>query len=387
MTGWSMRYLDRARMLPERPVGERLRDHREIHPPFDAATASAQAARCEQCGTPYCQVYCPLHDNIPDWLALTAQGRFREAFELARATNNMPGICGRICPQDRLCEAKGACTLEQSGHGAVTIGHVERWLGIAGEDLPGVLPALDWLVDACRPLWGEPSRAEWSAAGRRVVVVGGGDTAMDCIRTALRQGAREVLCLYRRDEAQRPGSPREFRHAEREGGRFFWRVAPGAIEPADAGGDGPSVPVGLLAAEPLAIGQRRQLCVRALATRPIRASDGSLRYEPELASPTVITADLVIVAAGLAVEPPERWTSGLLGADARGRLPVDPRTHATPLPGVFAAGDVARGPSLAVRAIREGRGTAAAVAAWLDSESRPSAESLPERSETPWTGS
>lgn len=508
MSGWSMRYVDRARLLPERPVAGRLRDHREIYPPFDAAGASAQAARCEQCGTPYCQVFCPLHNNIPDWLALTAQGRFREAYELARATNNMPEICGRICPQDRLCEAKWACTLEQSGHGAVTIGHVERWLGdlaaaegweqprrpsrergervavvgagpagmtvaeelrvrgfgvtlfdrlprmgglmaygipgfklakevvarrerllreagvafvpgaklgrdldlarlrrdfdavvlatgawrsrrlkIVGEDLPGVVPALDWLADACRPLWGEPSRTEWHVHDRRVVVVGGGDTAMDCIRTALRQGAKAVTCLYRRDEAQRPGSPREFRHAEREGGRFLWRVAPGAVELVDAATAPPSVPVELLAAEPLAVDSRRQLRVRALATRPVRGFDGELRYEPDMASPTVVSADFVILATGLTVEPSERWSSGLLEADARGRLPVDPRTRMTRLAGVFAAGDVTRGPSLAVWAIREGRETAAAVAAWLDDRACARRMSTVEQGETTWTGS
>ena len=129
MTDRMQKYVNLRRAMPEkRPAKSRKKDHNEVYNDFSADEASRQASRCEQCGVPYCQIYCPVHNNIPDWLKMTAEGRLEEAYALSQATNNFPEICGRICPQDRLCEAKWACTLEQAGHGTVTIGAIERYI-------------------------------------------------------------------------------------------------------------------------------------------------------------------------------------------------------------------------------------------------------------------
>ena len=338
-------------MPDKRTVAERRHDFREIYDQFQPERAAEQAARCEQCGIPFCQVHCPLHNNIPDWLRMTAENRLEEAYELAAATNNMPEICGRICPQDRLCE--GNCVIEK-GFESVTIGAVERhitdtafemgWVkppkprrerpelvgvigagpaGLAAAEqlrkkgyqvhvydrydrvgglliygipnfklekavverrtrllsdagiefhldgeigggigfaelrqrhdalfvgtgvyrardiaMPGVglrniVPALDFLIASNRQGLGDRVPALESgaldAAGKRVVVIGGGDTAMDCVRTAVRHGAASVTCLYRRDRANMPGSMREVRHAEEEGVEFLWQAAPEAF--------------------------------------------------------------------------------------------------------------------------------------------------------------
>src|ERR1700675_3229067 len=117
--------VDKA-MPDKRLAAERRHDFAEIYGEFERRAAEEQAGRCSQCGIPFCQIHCPLHNNIPDWLKLTAEGRIEEAYELSQATNNMPEICGRICPQDRLCE--GNCVIEQSGHGTVTIGAIEKYL-------------------------------------------------------------------------------------------------------------------------------------------------------------------------------------------------------------------------------------------------------------------
>ena len=339
-----------ARDMPaKRGVGERRSDFHEIYREYAAEKAAEQAARCSQCGVPYCQTHCPLHNNIPDWLKLTAEGRLREAYELSQATNTFPEICGRICPQDRLCE--GNCVIEQAGHGTVTIGAVEKYItdtaweegwvqpiapaverpesvgvigagpgGLAAADalrreglqvtvydrydraggllvygIPGfklekevvlrrnaqlaasgvelrldcevgrdigfdelraparrgadrdrrlqvararrpgrgprgIVRAIDYLTASSRKGFGDAvpdsTRASSNAAGKRVVVIGGGDTAMDCVRTAVRQGATKVTCLYRRDRANMPGSQREVANAEEEGVEFAWLTAP-----------------------------------------------------------------------------------------------------------------------------------------------------------------
>ncbi len=335
----------------KRPVPERRRDFDEIYRRFAEDGAAAQASRCSQCGVPFCQVHCPLSNNIPDWLKLTAEGRLEEAYEVASATNNFPEICGRICPQDRLCE--GNCVIEK-GYESVTIGAVERYItdtafdqgwvrpvrpraergqsvgivgagpgGLAaaeelrrrgyqvdvydrhdrpgglmiygipnfklekpivlrraalleeggvrfhlrteigrdlpfaalrarhdavlvatgvykardiggpGVGLPGIVAALDYLTASNRKGLGDTVPAfddgTLNAAGKRVVVIGGGDTAMDCVRTAVRQGAASVQCLYRRDRANMPGSMREVKHAEEEGVEFVWLSAPEAF--------------------------------------------------------------------------------------------------------------------------------------------------------------
>lgn len=468
----------RRRMADKREPNARIRDHHEILPDFTPEAAAAQASRCEQCGTPYCQVYCPLHNNIPDWLKMTAEGRMQEAYHLAQATNNFPEICGRICPQDRLCEAKWACTLEQAGHGTVTIGAVERHIGdtawangwvkprvparitgrsvgivgagpagmaaaeelraaghevhlydrharmgglmsygipefkmeqqvvarraallteagavfhgtqvlggnlafadlqtrhdavvlaygahrprrldLPGEDLAGVIPAMDYLVSSSRALIGETQAPGIDAAGKWVVVIGGGDTAMDCVRTAVRQGASGVTCLYRRDRANMPGSSREVGHAEEEGAEFGWQCQPEALS---------DVPVDVIASRPEGFGQRGDVrTVRACRTR-LGAPDhaGRKRPEPVPGSGFEIAADLVINALGFLVEDAGGMTGGVVTMSPQGRVAADGQTRMA-ADGIFAAGDARLGPSLAVWAIREGREVAAAVDRYL----------------------
>ena len=346
-----LKFVKIARDMPEkRSADVRKEDFHEIYAEFAAAKAAEQASRCSQCGVPYCQSHCPLHNNIPDWLNLTATGRLREAYEISQSTNTFPEICGRICPQDRLCE--GNCVIEQSGHGTVTIGSVEKYItdtawengwvtpaapaverpesvgiigagpgGLAaadmlrragvqvtvydrydragglmtygipgfklekevvmrrnaqleaggvrfvlncavGEDITfdeirsqhdaviiatgvyksrdlggpgagarGIVRAIDYLTASNRAAnFGDSvpefESGELNADGKKVVVIGGGDTAMDCVRTAIRQGATSVKCLYRRDRANMPGSQRETQNAEEEGVVFEWLTAP-----------------------------------------------------------------------------------------------------------------------------------------------------------------
>ncbi len=474
-------YVTSARQAAaKRSPAERIADHNEIRPDLAAGEADRQAARCEQCGTPYCQVYCPLHNNIPDWLKMTAEGRMEEAYHLAQATNNFPEICGRICPQERLCEAKWACTLEQAGHGAVTIGgverhvgetawangwvrprvpvrpsgqrvaivgagpagmaaaeelraaghevhlydaharmgglmsygipefkmeqhvvarragllldagvilhgdrvlgrdpgleelrahhdavvlaygaHVARRLGTPGAALSGVVSAMDYLVASSRALIGETERPGIDAADKWVVVIGGGDTAMDCVRTAVRQGAAGVTCLYRRDRANMPGSAREVENAEEEGTAFGWQSQPEALM---------DVPVDVIASRPDGFGSRGAVrMVRAHRTR-LAASGKGTRLVPERVpgSEFEIAADLVVNALGFTVEDVGALTGGAVAMTAQGRIAADRTSRMTAAQGVFAAGDARLGPSLAVWAIREGREVAATVARYLD---------------------
>jgi len=450
----------------KRPVTERAADFHEIHREFIAEKAASQAARCAQCGVPFCQTHCPLQNNIPDWLRLTAEGRLREAYDASAATNPMPEVCGRICPQDRLCE--GACVIEQSGHGAVTIGSVEKYLtdtawregwvapiaprterresiGIIGAGPAGlaaaermrlrgyqvtvydrhdrigglliygipnfklekdivqrraqrlidggvkfelncnvgetisfddlrarhdaaliatgvykprpltapqdqsVVAALDYLIASNRTGLGDDvadfASGALNAKDRRVVVIGGGDTAMDCVRTARRQGAKSVTCLYRRDRANMPGSQREVGHAEEEGVGFDWLAAPKSVSKG---------------------------AVRA-ARMQLGAPDASGRQAPEEqpGSAYEAPADLVIAALGFDPEDLSGW-----GASATrwGTLNVNPLTFATNLPGVYAAGDIVRGASLVVWAIREGRDAADAMHAWIQENAKVAAE-------------
>ncbi len=446
----------------KRPAGARKHDHDEIHDAFAASDAAAQAARCAQCGVPFCQVHCPLSNNIPDWLKLAAEGRLQEAYELAESTNNMPEICGRICPQDRLCE--GNCVIEQSTHGAVTIGSIEKYLadtafekgwvkpirprasraesvgivgagpaglaaaeqlrkqgysvtiydrhdragglltygipnfkldkavvqrrvarleeggiefklgveigrdlslqelrlrhdavllangayrareiGAKGVELPGVVAALDYLIASNRKGLGDivPSHDDGSlhAKDKDVVVIGGGDTAMDCVRTAVRQGASSVTCLYRRDRANMPGSAREVLHAEDEGVRFEWLAAPDTLDGVEA--------------VARVHGARMRLGIVDATGRHSIEKDGS-RFE--------IAAQMVIVAAGFDPEPlPQMFSETALITGSGGRVWINPRNFMTSLDGVFAAGDVVRGASLVVWAIRDGRDAAAAI--------------------------
>ena len=459
-----LRFTRIGQAFPDKRVADvRASDFLEIAQAYPHAEAEAQSSRCSQCGVPYCQVHCPLHNHIPDWLRLTAEGRLEEAYELSNATSNMPEICGRICPQDRLCE--GNCVIEFSGHGAVTIGSVEKFItdtaweqgwvkplapvadrscqsvgiigagpaglsaaeqlrvkgydvhvydrhdragglltyGIPGFKLekdvvarrvarladggivlhqdfevgrdatldalrqrhdalliatgvykakdmkapgigvPGIVPALAYLTESNRRGFGDVVAAP-DAAGKRVVVIGGGDTAMDCVRTAVRQGAASVTCLYRRDRANMPGSQREVVHAEEEGVVFEWLSAPDGFE-----------------------GDANVVAVRAHRMR-LGAADASGRRAPEAVpgSGFRLDADLVIMALGFDPEDlPRMFGSPDLGVTRWGTLRIDHKTAMTSLDGVFAAGDIVRGASLVVWAIRDGRDAAAAMHGYL----------------------
>ncbi|HEY0179397.1 MAG TPA: FAD-dependent oxidoreductase [Dokdonella sp.] len=455
------------RELPrEVPVQVRVLGFGEIHGGFADGDAADQAARCIDCGNPYCSWGCPLGNRIPQWLKLARDGRIEDAAALMHETNPLPEICGRVCPQDRLCE--GVCTLESEDFGAVTIGAVERWVtdealrrgwrphaaaeasgqraaivgagpaglaaadrliragvavdvydryeeigglltfgippfkldkavvltrrrvleefgvkfhlgvevgagiaferllagygavflgtgayryvdgGLPGQALPGVLPALPYLVANARRLLGSGAAdALPDLAGRRVVVLGGGDTAMDCNRTSIRLGAAQVSCVYRRDEANMPGSRREVKYAKDEGVRFLFNRQPLAIL---AGEDG------------------RVRAVRVAETRLV--DDGSGRARPELVpdSEAEIPADVVILAFGFLPSPADWCATAGIALDASGRMVTggDGRLPGqTTNPKVFAGGDVVRGADLVVRAVLDGREAAKSMLALL----------------------
>jgi glutamate synthase (NADPH/NADH) small chain len=464
----------------KREAAKRRGDFGEIYEAWPEADAGDQASRCEQCGIPFCQVHCPVQNNIPDWLKLTAEGRLEEAYEVSSATNNMPEICGRICPQDRLCE--GSCVLEQSKHGSVTIGAVEKFItdtawekgwvkpvkpvqeldtsvGIIGagpgglacaEELrklghkveiydrydragglliygipnfklekevvqrrtnllrdggvvfhhnvdvgktisfadlrrkhhavliatgvykarglacpgvgaAGVLPAMSYLTASNRKDLGDAVPAfdsgELNAKGKNIVVIGGGDTAMDCVRTAVRQGAKSVKCLYRRDRENMPGSQREVANAIEEGVEFLWLSAPEAV---------------LHDADNTATG------VRAVRMR-LGTPDPSGRAKPEEieGSQFVVPADMVIEALGFDPEDmPVMFGETALGVTRWGTLKADFRTSMTTMDGVFAAGDIVRGASLVVWAIRDGRDASVSIHRYLQSSQAAQPQSL-----------
>jgi glutamate synthase (NADPH/NADH) small chain len=451
----------------------RIENFNEIYADFKPTQASHQASRCAQCGVPFCQHGCPLSNNIPDWLRLTAEGRPQEAWELSAATSTLPEICGRICPQDRLCE--GACVLEQSGWQNVTIGSVERYLGdmafengwiepivpeversqsigiigagpagIAAADrlrtqgykvtiydrydraggllvygIPsfklekhvvarrtdrlaasgveyvmncdigaddhitfeelrekhdailvatgvyktrrlsvpgcgskGVVAALDYLITANKVGFGDQiedfANGRLNAEGKHVVVIGGGDTAMDCVRTATRQGAKSVTCVYRRDRANMPGSDREVSNAEEEGVRFEWLSAPKAVL-----GDADAV-TGLKI-------QRMRL------TTP--DAQGRQGIEDIHGNEADLPADLIIEALGFEPENlPVLFNEPKLEVSRWGTLKVMAGEFATTVKGVFAAGDIVRGASLVVWAVREGQDAAADIHHYLQTE-------------------
>lgn len=464
----------------KRHAGVRRKDFGEIYDQFSDDKAGDQASRCEQCGIPFCQVHCPVQNNIPDWLKLTAEGRLEEAYAVSSATNNMPEICGRICPQDRLCE--GSCVLEQSTHGTVTIGSVEKYItdtawengwvkpvqplkeldqsigiigagpgGMAaaeelrkhgyavdvydrydrvgglltygipnfklekevvgrraklledsgvvfhlnvnvGDDLSfadlrkkhdailiatgvykaralngpgagarGVFPAMDYLTASNRKGLGDQVPAfedgTLNAAGKNIVVIGGGDTAMDCVRTAIRQGAKSVKCLYRRDRDNMPGSQREVANAMEEGVEFLWLSSPEAVLHDD---------------DNVATGVR---AVRMHLGTP----DASGRAKPEVISGSqfVVPADLVIEALGFDPEDlPDLFGEPDLATTRWGTIKIDYRTLMTNMDGVYAAGDIARGASLVVWAIRDGRDVAASIHKKLQTKSAKTAKQL-----------
>ena len=472
-----LKFVKIERDMPEkRPPDLRKTDFKEIYAEYADAKAKEQSSRCSQCGVPYCQSHCPLHNNIPDWLRLTAEGRLQEAYEVSQATNTFPEICGRICPQDRLCE--GNCVIEQSGHGTVTIGSVEKYItdtaweegwvqpispkaertesvgiigagpgGLAaadvlrrqgvqvtvydrydragglltygipgfklekdvvvrrneqlekggvefvlncnvGEDISfadirakhdaviiatgvyksralelhgsnaqGIVPALDFLTVSNKKSFGDDvpafSDGTLNAEGKKVVVIGGGDTAMDCVRTSIRQGAESVKCLYRRDRANMPGSQREVANAEEEGVIFEWLSAPKAFvtdlrvtdatDPSAAAG-----PVTGVQVQKMRLG----------------APDATGRQAPEIieGADYVEEADLVIMALGFEPEElPTLWGEPELPVNRWGTIKAEYTTGATEMDGVYAVGDIVRGASLVVWAIKDGRDCAEAI--------------------------
>ena len=453
---------------PKRDVGNRKDDFKEIYDDFIKQKAEEQSSRCSQCGVPFCQVHCPLSNNIPDWLKLTAEGRLKEAYELSQSTNNMPEVCGRICPQDRLCE--GNCVIEQSGHGTVTIGSVEKYItdnaweqgwikpievkyekdqsvgiigagpaGLAaaeqlrksgykitvydrydragglliygipnfklekyvverrtkllkdggiefvqnfevgkdatleqlrkkhdailiatgvykpreinlpGNDLENIFPAMEFLTASNKKGLGDKvelfDRGILNAEGKDVVVIGGGDTAMDCVRTSVRQKAKSVKCLYRRDRENMPGSAREVANAEEEGVEFVWLTSPKEFR-------------GKNKIEKLIVDQIQ-----------LGEPDDSGRRKPQVkeGSEFEIKTDMVIKALGFDPEDlPYLFDSKELQVTKWGTLKTNFDTMETNLKGVFAAGDIVRGASLVVWAIKDGRDAASSMKNYLE---------------------
>ena len=456
---------------PKRGVLTRKDDFNEIYSEYIHEKAAEQSSRCSQCGVPFCQIHCPLSNNIPDWLKLTAEGRLQEAYELAQSTNNMPEICGRICPQDRLCE--GNCVIEQSGHGTVTIGSVEKYItenawnkgwikpikvrnekkqsvgiigagpaGLAcaeqlrkqgyqitiydrydrpgglliygipnfklekyvverrtkileesgikfvqnfevgkdsslnqlrekhdamliatgvykpreieipGSNLKNIFPAMDFLTASNRKGLGDKvelfDKGILNSEKKDVVVIGGGDTAMDCVRTSVRQKAKSVKCLYRRDRENMPGSTREVANAEEEGVEFIWLSSPKEF-----------------------LGSNK---IESLIVNKIKLGDPdeSGRKNPEIQKDSEfnLKADMVIKALGFDPENlPKLFGSEDLQITRWGTLKTDFDTMETNLQGVFAAGDIIRGASLVVWAIKDGRDAALSIEKYLKTKS------------------
>jgi len=472
MSDKMLKFIDVGRQTPpKREVLTRKDDFNEIYSEYIHEKAAEQSSRCSQCGVPFCQIHCPLSNNIPDWLKLTAEGRLQEAYELAQSTNNMPEVCGRICPQDRLCE--GNCVIEQSGHGTVTIGSVEKYItenawnkgwikpikvrnekkqsvgiigtgpaGLAcaeqlrkqgyqitiydrydrpgglliygipnfklekyvverrtkileesgikfvqnfevgkdsslnqlrekhdamliatgvykpreieipGSNLKNIFPAMDFLTASNRKGLGDKvelfDKGILNSEKKDVVVIGGGDTAMDCVRTSVRQKAKSVKCLYRRDRENMPGSTREVANAEEEGVEFIWLSSPKEF-----------------------LGTNK---IESLIVNKIKLGDPdeSGRKKPEIQKDSEfnLKADMVIKALGFDPENlPKLFGSEDLQITRWGTLKTDFDTMETNLQGVFAAGDIIRGASLVVWAIKDGRDAALSIEKYLKTKS------------------
>ena len=463
-----LQFIDLDKQTPnKRNIDQRKEDFKEIYDEFLNQKAKEQSSRCSQCGIPFCQIHCPLSNNIPDWLKLAAEGRLEEANELAHSTNNMPEVCGRICPQDRLCE--GNCVIEQSGHGTVTIGSIEKYITehaweknwikpikvlkelnqsiaiigagpaglacaeelrklgyqitvydrydrsgglliygipnfklekfvvqrrieilkaggikfknnfeigknisldelrkkhdsiliatgvykpreieISGNRLKNIFPAMDFLVASNRKGLGDKVKdfdsGLLNAQNKNVVVIGGGDTAMDCVRTAVRQNAKSVKCLYRRDKENMPGSAREVMNAEEEGVEFVWLSNPKKF-----------------------IGDSKISAVIVEKIKLTNAdSSGRKKPEPIPNSEYEIKADMIIKALGFDPEDlPELFDSKDLLVSKLGTIKINQTTMETNLEGIFAAGDIVRGASLVVWAIKDGRDAAISINKYL----------------------
>ncbi len=466
-----LQFVDLKQETPvKRSSVKRKGDFNEIYNEFITDKAKDQSSRCSQCGVPFCQIHCPLSNNIPDWLKLTAEGRLKEAYEISQSTNNMPEVCGRICPQDRLCE--GNCVIEQSGHGTVTIGSIEKYINdtawergwvkpvkvkkelkqsigiigagpagmacaeelrksgyqvtiydrydrpgglliygipnfklekyvverrtkllkdsginfvqnfevgrdktlyelkekhgailiatgvykareidIPGQSLKNIFPAMEFLTASNRKGLGDKVKlfdeGILNAEGKDVVVIGGGDTAMDCVRTSVRQKAKSVKCLYRRDRENMPGSAREVGNAIEEGVDFVWLSSPKSF-------------FGKTKVEGVEVNQMK-----------LGEPDSSGRRKPIIAEGAEykIKADLVIKSLGFDPENlPKLFNAKELGVSKWGTIKIDLNSMQTNLDGVFAAGDIVRGASLVVWAIRDGRDAAVQIEKYLKSK-------------------
>jgi len=454
----------------KRLADKRVGDFKEIYDQFIKDKAKEQSSRCSQCGVPFCQIHCPLHNNIPDWLKMSAEGRLEEAYELACSTNNMPEVCGRICPQDRLCE--GNCVIEQSGHGTVTIGSVEKYItdtawekdwikpikisneidmsigiigagpaglvcaeelrklgykitiydrhdrpgglliygipnfklekfvverrtnllkesgikfqqnievgkdilfdelkqkhdalliatgvyksrevNLIGNDLKNIFPAMKFLTASNRKGLGDKveefDNGNLNAENKNVIVIGGGDTAMDCVRTAVRQNAKSVKCLYRRDRENMPGSAREVHNAEEEGVEFIWLSNPKKY-----------------------IGTEKILSI-LVEKMKLGEPDSSGRKKPEPISNSEfeMKADMAINALGFDPENlPKLFNDQNLLVSKWGTIKINYQTMETSTPGIFSAGDIVRGASLVVWAIKDGKEVAASISKYLEAK-------------------
>lgn len=467
MSKHPLQFLEVPRRGPAKEEAEiRVRHFSEIYGSYDGADAASQAGRCLSCGNPYCEWKCPVHNYIPDWLRLVEEGKLFQAAELSHQTNSLPEICGRVCPQDRLCE--GACTLND-GLGAVSIGNIERYItdeafkqgwrpdmshvvdtgkrvgivgagpaglaaadvlarngvrsvvfdaypeigglltfgippfklekeivqkrrsimegmgvefvlntrigvdksfstlvaefdavflgmgtyssvngGFTGEDLSGVHEALAYLVSSIRREMhiSEVGEPHIDLRGKHVVVLGGGDTGMDCNRTAIRQGAASVTCAYRRDEVNMPGSRREVANSKEEGVNFLFNEQPVEILGADH-----VTGVKLIKTE---LGEP--------------GPDGRRRPEAVTGSEHIVPADAVIIAFGFRPDPPDWLDESGISTASNGRVRVDSigkYPYQTTNPAVFAGGDMVRGSDLVVTAVFEGREAAAGIARYL----------------------
>ena len=471
MTKKMLQFVNLEQTTPDkRGEVERKKDFHEIYKEFISEKAQEQSSRCSQCGVPFCQVHCPLQNNIPDWLKLTAEGRLEEAYELSQSTNNMPEICGRICPQDRLCE--GNCVIEQSGHGTVTIGSIEKYItdtaweknwvkpikvkkeisqsvGIIGAgpaglacaeelrkfgyqvtiydrydrpgglliygipnfklekfvverrtkllkksgikfiqnfeigkdkslyelkknhdailiatgvykpkeiDIPGnnlvnIFTAMVFLTASNRKGLGDKVKlfddGTLNTHNKDVIVIGGGDTAMDCVRTAIRQKAKSVKCIYRRDRENMPGSAREVANAIEEDVEFIWLTNPKKF-----------------------IGDKLVTGVQ-VNKMTLGSADSSGRRKPEIQenSEYNIKADIIIKSLGFDPENlPELFSAKELLVSRSGTIKIDLNTMQTNFEGVFAAGDIVRGASLVVWAIKDGRDSALSIKKYLENK-------------------